>query len=147
MAKVPTLEEIAAMTPAKRRSLYKNATRLQTPEAKEIVRLIGDNRLLATNTGGLPREDPVIMEIESLISSPEGRAALKKASDHGLPALAGVDGLLRERLGEDYGTLDTTGWAGSFAAIEMESMGYRQTRKKPMPAGTVAKTAAFFERR
>ena len=147
MPKFPSLEDIVAMQPEARRTLYTNAMKHESDEAKTIVRLIADNRLLASKAGGLPHEDPVILAIESIIQSPEGRAAAKAASDAGLPAMAGVDPLLRAGVGDDYGTFDTTSWAGTFVAAEMESMGYRQTCKKPMPTGSVAKTAAFFERR
>jgi hypothetical protein len=145
--KVPTLEKIVAMTPQARRNLYNNALKLGTAEAKLVVKLIADNRLLASNAGGLPHEDPIILEMEEIIQSTAGRAAAKAASDDGLPAMAGVDPLLQDALGEDYGTFDTTNWAGSLVAIEMESMGYVQTKKKKMPDGCVAKTAAFFEKR
>jgi hypothetical protein len=147
VSKVPTLDQIRAMSAASRRTLYNNAIQLQTPESKAVARLIVEHRLLTTEAGGLPHEDPIVLEMERVISSPEGREAMKSASDAGHPAMAGVDPMLREVLGDDYGKFDTTSWAGTFAAAEMESMGYRQTRKKPMPEGSVAKTAAFFERR
>lgn len=148
MPKIPTLEQIVRMSPTERRTLYNNALKLGTGEAKLVVKLIADNRLLASSGGGLPHEDPVILEIEAIIASDQGRAKAKEAADTGLPALAGVDPLLQAGLGEDYGTFDTTNWAGSFVAIEMESMGYVQTgKKKKMPEGCVAKTAAHFEKR
>jgi hypothetical protein len=147
MSKVPTLEQITAMTAQARRSLYNNAAKLDTDDARQVMRLIADNRLLASNTGGLPHEDPVVLAMEQIIQSPAGRAAAKEASDADWPAMAGVDPMLRESLGEEYGKFDTTQWAGSLVAVEMESMGYVQTRKKPMPEGSVAKTAAFFQKR
>ncbi len=146
MSKVPTLDQIMAMDSTSRRALYNNATKLDSPESKQVALLILKHRLLATERGGLPHEDPVVMEMERLIGSSECREAMKTASDAGLPAMAGADPLLRQALGDDYGKFDTTSWAGTFAAAEMESLGYRQTRKKPMPEGSVAKTAAFFEK-
>lgn len=145
--KIPTLEMIVAMTTEERRTLHRNASKLETEDARVVVKLITENRLLATVSGGLPHEDPVVLAIESVIASDEGRAAAKEATDSGLPAMAGVDPLLRKHVGEEYGTFDTTSWAGTFVAGEMESMGYKQTRKKALPPGSVAKTAAFFERR
>lgn len=147
MAKLPDSEAIKAMTPTQRRSLYDNAKRIGTAEASAVVSMILDNDLLVTASGGLPRDHPIIQEIESVSRSDEARAAAKAASDAGLPALAGVDPLLRDALGSAYGSFDTTSWAGGFVAEEMESQGYRQTGKRAMPPGSVAKTAAFFERR
>ena len=145
--KIPTLEKIIGMTAEARRTLHRNASKLDTEGARLVVKLITENRLLASASGGLPHEDPVVLAMESVITSDEGRAAAKAATDAGLPAMAGVDPLLRKYVGNDYGSFDTTSWAGTFVAAEMETMGYRQTRKKPMPPGSVAKTAAFFERR
>lgn len=71
---------------------------------------------------------------------------LKQASDDGLPAMAGVDHMLADALGSKYGDHDTTSWAGTFMADVMVEAGYVQTRKKPMPRGCIAKTAAFFEK-
>ena len=146
MAKLPTADDIQAMTPAQRRTLYDNAKKLKLPAAQALVDQILSAGL-TTNRGGLTRDHPIIQRLEDVCRSDEARAAAKQASDSGLPALAGVDPILVRELGDDYGSFDTTGWAGGFVAEEMESQGYRQTRKKQMPAGCVAKTAAFFERR
>lgn len=61
--------------------------------------------------------------------------------------MAGVDPMLSAALGSQYGGHDTTSWAGTLVAEVMAEAGYIQTRKKPMPEGSVAKTAAFFERK
>ncbi len=60
--------------------------------------------------------------------------------------MAGVDHMLADALGSKYGDHDTTSWAGTFMADVMVEAGYVQTRKKPMPRGCIAKTAAFFEK-
>jgi len=146
MAKLPSADDIRAMTPAQRRTLYENAHKSKLPEARSLIDLILSAGL-TTDAGGLTRDHPVIQRLEDVCRSDEARAAAKKATDEGMPAMAGVDPLLVRELGADYGSFDTTSWAGGFVAEEMESQGYRQTRKKPMPVGCVAKTAAFFERR
>jgi hypothetical protein len=102
---------------------------------------------LTTDAGGLTRDHPTIQRLEEVCRSEEGCVAAKRANDGGLPAMAGVDPLLVREPGSDYGTFDTTSWAGTFVAEEMEAQGYWQSRRKQMPARSVAKTAAFFERR
>jgi hypothetical protein len=131
----------------KRQVLFDNARRKDTPEARALIDLLVEHDLLVGRSGGLPRHHPVIAKIEDIIRSPEGRARAKDASDQGLPAMAGVDPLLAAQVGSAYGTYDTTSWAGTFVAEEMELMGYKQTRKKPLPEGCVARTAAYFEKR
>ena len=142
-----TKETIEAL-PAKRRdALFKNARALNTSEAKRIVDLMIENVFLVSQGGGLPRDHPTIQTIEEIIRSDEGRAGGIAASSDGLPAMAGVDKLLSDALGSDYGSYDTTSWAGTLMAEVMAEAGYVQTRKKAMPSGCVAKTAAYFEER
>lgn len=142
-----TKEKIEALPLAKREALFDNARAIGSPEAQQIIDLMVEHDLLVRSGGGLPREHPTIQEIEEIIRSDEGRAAGKQASDDGLPAMAGVDHMLSAALGSRYGNHDTTSWAGTFMADVMADAGYVQTRKKPMPEGCVAKTAAFFEKR
>ncbi|MBB5713161.1 hypothetical protein [Sphingomonas xinjiangensis] len=142
-----TKEKIEALSPERREALFDNARAKGSPEAQQIIDLMVEHDLLVRSGGGLPREHPIIQEIEEIIRSDEGRKAGKEASDQGLPAMAGVDHMLSAALGSKYGTGDTTSWAGTLMAEVMADAGYVQTRKKPMPVGCVAKTAAFFERR
>jgi hypothetical protein len=142
-----TKEKIEALAPEKREALFDNARAKGTAEAQRIVDLMLEHDLLVRASGGLPRDHPVIQEIEAIIHSDEGREAGKRASNEGLPAMAGVDRMLMKALGSNYGSHDTTSWAGTFMAEVMAEAGYVQTKKKPMPAGSVAKTAAFFEPR
>ncbi len=142
-----TKEKIEALSTDKRATLFDNARAKGTEEAQKIVALMLEHDLLVRAGGGLPRDHPVIQEIEEIIRSDEGRQAGKQASDDGLPAMAGVDYLLRVALGSQYGSHDTTSWAGTLMAEVMAEAGYVQTKSKAMPEGSVAKTAAFFEKR
>jgi hypothetical protein len=142
-----TKEKIEALSREQRENLFNNARTKASAEAKQIIDLMVEHDLLVRSGGGLPREHPTIQTIEEIIRSDEGRAAGKQASDIGLPAMAGVDHLLSAELGARYGDHDTTSWAGTLMAEVMAEAGYVQTRKKLMPDGCVAKTAAFFERR
>jgi len=142
-----TKEQIEPLSPEKRETLFDNARAKGTPEAQQIIDIMIEHDLLVRSGGGLPREHPTIQTIEEVIRSDEGRAAGKEASDQGLPAMAGVDHMLTAELGSRYGDHDTTSWAGTLMAEVMNETGYVQTKKKPMPEGSVAKTAAFFEPR
>ena len=99
---------------------------------------------MVSSTGGFPYEHPVIQRIEEIVRSPEGIAAAKQAADNGQPALAGVDPLLHDALGDEYsGLFDTTNWAGFFVADVMRKAGYKQEGQRPI-TGCVAKSGAFF---
>ena len=142
-----TKEQIEALSLEKRETLFDNARDKGTPEAMRIIDLMVEHDLLVRAGGGLPREHPTIQEIEAIIRSDEGRKAGREASDEGLPAMAGVDHMLSAALGSRYGDHDTTSWAGTLMAEVMAEAGYVQSKKKPMPQGCVAKTAAFFQKR
>jgi hypothetical protein len=144
MPRTISLDQVKAMSLEERDRLYLNALKLGTPEAKELIDLMVQHGLLVTSTGGLPHHHPIIMRIEEIVASPEGRQAAKAAADNGRPALAGVDPLLQDALGTEYGGRDTTNWAGTFVADEMRKLGYTQKGQRPLPAGSVAKTGAFF---
>ncbi|HXQ47266.1 MAG TPA: hypothetical protein VN806_11665 [Caulobacteraceae bacterium] len=145
MPKPFTVEQLKAMTMAQRYALYENALKQGTPAAKAVIAMLTQYQLLGRLGGGLPRRHPIIREIEDVARSTAGRSAAKGAADDGLPALAGVDPLIQERLGQDYGGRDTTNWAGSLVAEVMDELGYKPTgKKRPMPPGCVAKTAELF---
>jgi len=131
---------------ADRYALYENALKRRSPEADAIIEQLSQYKLLGRIGGGLPRHHPIIRGIEEVIRTPEARVAAVEATDRGLPALAGVDPMIQARLGEDYGGKDTTNWAGTFQAEVMYELGYEQIAKRPMPAGCVARTAAFFRK-
>ncbi|MFC4254152.1 hypothetical protein GRI97_01865 [Altererythrobacter xixiisoli] len=142
-----TKEKIEALSPEKRETLFHNARTSGTPAGQAIIDLMLEHDLLVRTGGGLPRDHPIIQEIEQIIRSDKGKQAAIKASTEGHPAMAGVDPMLSAALGSQYGGHDTTSWAGTLVAEVMAEAGYIQTRKKPMPEGSVAKTAAFFERK
>lgn len=142
-----TVEKLRALSLKQRDNLFDNARAQDTDEARAIIDMLVENDLLARAGGGLTREHPIIQRMEEVIRSSIARHAAINASDNGLPALAGIDAMLAEALGANYGEHDTTSWAGTLTAEVMEEAGYVQTRKKAMPLDCVAKTAAFFQKR
>ena len=123
--------------------LYANARAKDSPEADEIIERIFQYKLLDSIGGGLPRHHPTIHAIEQICRSAEGRRAAVNAAKAGEAPIAGVDPLLRQNVRE-YGYHDTTSWAGTFVAEEIEASGWVRKGRKALPANCVAKTAAFF---
>jgi len=141
-----TVAQLKSMSAEQRATLYRNAVKVGTSDARAIIDQMLEHNLLVNHTGGFPHEHPVILRIEEIVRSPEGKAAAKQAADNGLPALAGVDPMLREALGDDYsGLFDTTSWAGTFVADEMRKLGYKQDGERPLKY-CVAKSGAFFRK-
>ena len=89
--------------------------------------------------------DPRVIEMREIIESDEGRAACLKATETGLPALAGVEPMIVERMGGRYGAFSQmTVTAGSIVGELMLSRGYKIVGRKKMPEGAVATTAAMW---
>lgn len=72
-----------------------------------------------------------------------------KCTNEGLPAIAGVDPLLAERFGPDYGKHNmTTHWAGRFVAEVMAELGYKHAgRVARTPENCVARSGEMYVKR
>jgi hypothetical protein len=80
-----------------------------------------------------------------IINSPKAVEAAISATEAGLPTLQGVDPLLVEALGVDYGPRNRgTMEAGFWVADMMRSKGYKNSGKKGNLDSCVAKTADKF---
>jgi len=82
-----------------------------------------------------------------IMASPEARSAALEATLDGLPALAGIDVLLHEALGEAYRqTAAAAPTAETMTAALMTGLGYVEAGRKPLPARCVARSGAFWKR-
>ena len=144
-----TEERIRDMTVSDRAQLYENAKATDTEEAAELVKLIEATKLPFSEVGGINMDDPLVQAIYRIVHSDEGRAAAFEAAAEGRPALAGIDPLLAEALGVDYGKHNmTTSTAGDLVAKLMRDSGYKEAgRQMPLPEGCVAKTGQLWERK
>jgi hypothetical protein len=131
------------MTTKQRMVIYEHARNQSSVEADSIIRLLFENGLLDNAGGGLSREHRVIQEIEAICRSEDGVRSGITAAKRGDAPLAGVDPIIQGAVRE-YGHFDTTTWAGTFVAEEVEALGWRRHGQKKLPANCVAKTAAFF---
>ncbi len=142
MAKVYTLEELRSWTPERRRQLYLNAK--ARPEGAYIVEMI-DEHGLSLSTGALSSNDPLYHRMVDIAWSKAGKEAAVEATKQGLPALCGVDRLLREQLGDLYhkhnmGTFS----AGGAVAEVMRHLGYKQVGTGKCPESCVARTGIMW---
>ncbi len=81
----------------------------------------------------------IVKTLEQAIHSAEGIKAAVRAANDGLPALAGVDALLRRELGSEYARADSaTWWAGSIVDRIMREMGFIAAGKAKCPSDCVA---------
>lgn len=139
--KTYTLEDLKLMSPERRSQLYHNAVERRAKGGQEIIDLI-DSSGLPLRSGGMTLSDPVYLKMEEIIWGQEGRKAALAATEKGLPALCGVEPLLRKELGTRYGPHDMgTVSAGSIIGELMRHLGYTTGGEAKCPDGGVAKTA------
>ncbi|WP_340646343.1 hypothetical protein [Phenylobacterium sp.] len=141
------MDDLVKLSVHDRHQLFKNAVRLShTPDGAALKTLIEEAGLPFSEGAMLSSDDPAYVKMYDIVHSPEGRAAAIAAVKSGLPGLAGVEPMIHEVLGIDYGPHNWgTVIAGSLVGEIMHSAGYRKTGSKPMPPGSVAKTAATWK--
>lgn len=143
-----TRAKLAALTSVERHNVWKNCRTKGTPDTMALAAVIEDLGLPYSDPAALKNDDPVTIKIHEIVNSPAGRAACIKATEQGLPAIAGVDAMLNAALGVDYrGENMATHTAGSIVGELMRSQGYVHAGQKALPPGCVAKTGAFWKRR
>jgi hypothetical protein len=144
-----TEEKLRVLSPVERHNLWKNARAKDTDQAKTLVSQIESLDLPYLDPSGLKLDDPAGPEMYKVIFSFEGKTAGVEATLEGLPALAGIEPLIRSALGQQYEKrYEATVQAGYLVALMMDTQGYKRARKKgKMPAGSIAKTAEMFVRR
>ncbi len=141
-----TKERIVALSSQDRARLYTNARKQGTAEADALAKLIEEAGLPFSEGGSVKGDDPLVQAMEAIVQSPEARAECIKAVEDGWPAIAGVDPMLAEVLGVDYGKHNmTTHWAGHLVADLMRSLGYRMVGKMgATPKGCVARSGELW---
>jgi hypothetical protein len=140
-------EKLQGMKAAQLWQLYQNARRIalsggaNAADAKQTVELIEASGLPYYEGGGLSEDDPRYLRMMDIVFSAEGRQAALNAVKRGLPAICGVDALIKNALGADYGKHDLgTSNAGYIVAKLMRQMGYEEAGTGSCPSGCVART-------
>ena len=140
-----TVEKLASKTVDDRHTMWKRARGMDTAEAKALVQMIESCGLPYSEAAALKASDPLVQKMIDIINSPVAIKAAINATEAGLPALQGVDPILSQTLGVDYGPHNRgTLEAGYWVAEMMHSKGYKNSGKKGALTNCVAKTAEIF---
>ncbi len=147
------LVKLQAKSADERHDLWLNAKRLadSNEDAKELVTLIENSGLdyKAGKRQSISIYGKIGKRMREIIFSPAGEQAALQAHADQLPPLAGVDPLLKEALGFEYGRdNEATVQAGFLVTDLMRQLGYELSGKsKKLPETCVAKTGQIFEKR
>lgn len=150
-----TRADLAALSAKEFSELWMNARRSAAgtgpfaARAAELVALMAETGRSPTVGEKVRLDDPIGVAIRDLVHSGEGTDLMIRATEAGLPALAGLEPMIRTRLGPLYAAAnEATIQAGYLVTGRMEALGYvKSDLSAAMPAGSVAKTAIFFRKK
>ena len=142
--KAPTELQLRAMTPEQRITIRARAVKLGGDVGSTTIALI-DSLHLPLSSGGMSEDHPLYREMQEAIWSARGQNAALHAVEQGLPAMAGIDPILQEALGDRYGReYQGTMNAGFIVGELMRYLGFEKGKEASLPPNCVAKTAATW---
>lgn len=149
MATLVTPEKITAMSTDDRTTLYANCMRAaNSADAIAIVEMIVASGLPYAGKKQISHGDPEMRAIEIIVNSPSNEPALLDAVSKGTPPLASIEPLIIKKLGAQYsGENGGTVAAGYLIAKRLYALDCEKGPSRPMPPGSVAKTAATFRKK
>jgi hypothetical protein len=130
-----------------RYNVWKRARALHSAEGNHLARAIELLGLPYAEPEPLGAEDPLLERMRALIAEPRARAAAVEATLDGLPAMAGIDVLMHEELGEAYRRNEAAApTAQQLTADLMTGLGYVAAGTKDLPARCVARSGVYWKR-
>jgi hypothetical protein len=132
---------------SERYAVWKRARALHSAEGNHLARAIERLGLPYAQPEPLALGDELAVRMRAVAASPEARSAAIEATLDGLPALAGIDALMHETLGEAYrlnpAAVPT---AEALTAELMTALGYVDAGRKDLPSRHVARSGVFWKR-
>ena len=138
---------LRARSQNERYAVWKRAKGLHSAEGNHLARAIERLGLPYAEPEPLAPDDPLTARMGEIMASPAARSAALEATLDGLPAMAGVDTLLHEALGEDYRlNLAAVPTAQALVADLMAALGYVEAGRRDLPRRCVARSGMFWRR-
>ena len=143
-----TRERLRERSQTERHQVWKRARALHSAEGNHLARAIERLGLPYAEPEPLGDDDPLTTRMIAVFESPAARAAAIEATLDGLPAMAGLDALLHDQLGEDY-RLNPAAVPSAQALVGqlMTGLGYVEAGRKDLPKRCVARSGVFWKRR
>src|SRR5580658_7979939 len=136
---------LRARSQNERYAVWKRAKSLHSAEGNHLARAIELLGLPYAEPEPLVDDDPLLARMREIMADPRARAAAVEATLDGLPAMAGIDVLMHEELGEPYRrNAAAVPTAQSLTAELMTSLGYAEAGQKELPARCVARTGVYW---
>ncbi len=142
-----TREKLRERSQSERYAVWKRARGLHSAEGNHLARAIERLGLPYAEPEALLEDDPLMIRMREILAEPRARSAAIESTLDGMPAMAGLDVLLHDALGEDYrlnpAAVPT---AQTLVAALMASLGYVEAGAKTLPHRCVARTGLFWKR-
>ena len=143
-----TRGKLRARSQTERYGVWKRARALHSAEGNHLARAIELLGLPYAEPEPLGHADPLMAHMREVMASPAARSAALEATLDGLPAMAGIDTLLHETLGEDYRQNPAAVPTAHILVAElMAALGYVEAGRKELPKRHVARSGVFWKRR
>jgi hypothetical protein len=138
---------LRARSQTERYGVWKRAKGLHSAEGNHLARAIELLGLPYAEPEPLAEDDTLMARMREIIAEPRARAAAVEATLDGLPAMAGVDVLMHEELGEAYRRNEAAvPSAQQLTAELMTGLGYTAAGQKDLPARCVARSGVYWKR-
>lgn len=138
---------LRARSQNERYAVWKRAKALHSAEGNHLARAIELLGLPYAEPEPLGEGDELLARMRAIMAEPRARAAAVEATLDGLPAMAGIDVLMHEELGEAYRRNEAAvPTAQKLTAELMQGLGYEEAGTKDLPARCVARTGVFWRR-
>ena len=142
-----TRTKLRERSQSERYAIWKRARSLHSAEGNHLARAIELLGLPYAEPEPLGEDDALMARMREIMARPQARAAAIEATLDGQPAMAGVDMLLHENLGEDYRRNEAAAPAAQRLVAElMTGLGYVEAGSKALPARCVARSGVFWKR-
>ena len=143
-----TRSRLRERSQSERHAVWRRARALHSAEGNHLARAIERLGLPYAEPEPLSDADPLMDRMRAVFASPAARAAALEATLDGLPAMAGVDILLHDELGEDYRRNPAAALTAQSLTTElMTTLGYVEAGRKDLPKRCVARSGLFYRRR
>lgn len=142
-----TLARLRQRSQSERHAIWKRAKGLHSAEGNHLARAIERLGMPYAEPEPLAGDDPLMVRMREIMGLPAARSAAVEATLDGMAAMAGIDALLHESLGEDYRrTAAAVPTAQALTAELMRSLGYLEAGLKELPPRCVARTGVFWKK-
>ena len=142
-----TLSRLRERSQTERHAVWKRARSLHSAEGNHLARAIERLGLPYAEPEPLAEADPLLDRMKAVFASPAARSAALEATLDGLPAMAGLDTLLHDELGEEYRlNAAAVPTADRLTSELMTGLGYVEAGRKDLPKRCVARSGAFWKR-